>query len=82
MGLTVLHCNGSTLDKKTLTVQNGAVTGAFSSLSPYGVGKPATDTSPKTGDDMNTNLWVAIMLVAGVSAMCMLLYRKQKTREE
>ena len=40
----VLHCKDKVLESRTLTVENGAVTGTFSGLSPYAVAKTESET--------------------------------------
>lgn len=80
--LTVLRCSNGKLEQKVLTVQNGAVSGTFSSLSPYGVLKPTEHDphSPGTGDDANIGLWIALMLGAALVMGFSIRYRKLRNQ--
>lgn len=84
--LAVLHCANGEMEVKVLTVQNGAVTGSFSSLSPFAVMKPtyqpppSAPRFPQTNDSAGIGIW----FVVGLSAIaCLILFaylKKQRAR--
>ena len=78
--LYVFHWNGSEweyVDKGTGTT----VTATFDDLSPVGlVVKLDKAATPKTGDDTNMWLWVAIMLAAGLELASLIYVRVRKNK--
>ena len=76
--LKVLHCNNRELEQKTLTAQNGSVTGPWGGLSPFAVLKPLSNIKvPKTRNSVNMLPYIILSLVSLCGIIAVAKYRKK-----
>ncbi|MDL2238424.1 autotransporter-associated beta strand repeat-containing protein [Christensenellaceae bacterium OttesenSCG-928-K19] len=83
-GSTVIALSEAYL--KTLPNNTHTITAEFTdgtAILPLDVAVSAsTGTSPKTGDEANMSLWIALCMIAGVAIVGVATYRRRKARQE